>query len=558
MNKTLIIIISLFCFCVQGFFNAAWAIGANQWEVLDGATFDIKKVQIGNLYYDLSTERKLARVVAGNVGEEDAGLLRIPDKAEYDGASYTVVSIGDVAFRNCTEIAEIVLSDSIREIRYSAFWGCVNLTKIKMPQKILNICNAAFEGCEKLRFVLVPDLAQWCQTFFGYGVGRYVVNDTANPLRYGKLCDAEGHEISELVIPDGVGYITDWAFYGCSNITSVTMPESVTAIGKAAFSGCANLVSVKMPSSVTSVGELLFENCKKLTTVSFPQNIKTIPRNFCKRCTSLSELVIPEGVERIDECAFEESSIEEVSIPRSLKSVGESVFLGCRNIKRVYIPDLETWCSIDFAQGGVPTYPGASFFADGTEVENLLIPDGVTRITPTLFAGYNLHSVDLNDVDTIGNFAFTLCNVETVFFPQEVSLIEKSAFVECEKLSTLYLHDVKKIESGVFSMCPNLKDLYFDTTTLPELEDVYHLFSNSPINAATLHVPEAMIETFSKTAPWSGFGHIVALTPDDMPDGVEQVSAAEPLGPLYDLQGRRLAKQPERGMYIENGRVKMR
>lgn len=101
-----------------------------------------------------------------------------------------------------------------------------------------------------------------------------------------------------------------------------------------------------------------------------------------------------------------------------------------------------------------------------------------------------------------------------------------------------------------------MNDFYYEAVNMPSMQT--DIFRNTPTNTATLHVPEAMIESFRQTAPWSGFGQIVALKPDDMPDGVGRVSATEPLGPLYDLQGRRLTKQPERGMYIENGRVKTR
>ena len=66
--------------------------------------------------------------------------------------------------------------------------------------------------------------------------------------------------VKKVVIKDGVTSIGDYAFWNCSNLTSITIPDSVTSIGKSAFESCSQLASIEIPSSVTSIGERAFKS----------------------------------------------------------------------------------------------------------------------------------------------------------------------------------------------------------------------------------------------------------------------------------------------------------
>ena len=88
-----------------------------------------------------------------------------------------------------------------------------------------------------------------------------------------------------LVIPETVTYsdisysvtsIGNYAFYGCSGLTSVTIPNSVTFIGDGAFQQCSGLTSVTIPNSVTSIGYSAFQDCSGLTSVTIPNSVTSI------------------------------------------------------------------------------------------------------------------------------------------------------------------------------------------------------------------------------------------------------------------------------------------
>ena len=79
---------------------------------------------------------------------------------------------------------------------------------------------------------------------------------------------------TEVVIPSvheglPVMSIGQYAFRGCSGLTSVTIPDSVTSIGDSAFSGCSSLTTVTIPDSVTSIGFGAFSDCSGLKYVKF-------------------------------------------------------------------------------------------------------------------------------------------------------------------------------------------------------------------------------------------------------------------------------------------------
>lgn len=214
------------------------------------------------------------------------------------------------AFGHYNSITSITFGEGIERIPNVFCKSMDSLKIVTLPASLKEIGADAFLTCDEIERVnYMGDIASWCNIDFKINWNGY---DT-NPLNRGCHLYIGGKEVTDLVIPEGVKEIKDYAFESGEYITSVTLPQSLTHIGRSAFEDC-GMTSVVLPQSLTHIGSRAFKDC------------------------GMTSIVIPENVCTIEGYAF--GDLQSVTLGRGVKSIGKDAFGDPKNNKklRIYVP----------------------------------------------------------------------------------------------------------------------------------------------------------------------------------------------------------------------------
>ena len=195
----------------------------------------------------------------------------------------TLTTIGIEAFKECTGLQHLVLPPAVTRIGNRAFEGCHGMTGVGFTMPVATIGTDAFNGCTSLTRVEVPDLGTWLRNGF--------VSANSNPLKFAGHLYVDGVEMTDIVIPDDLDKVGDYAFYNFTAMTTVTMGKRLTSIGTAAFALCKGLKDVVIGDGVTSIGEKAFSTSSALESLTIGKSVTTIGDRAFFACTALNQVL---------------------------------------------------------------------------------------------------------------------------------------------------------------------------------------------------------------------------------------------------------------------------
>ncbi len=340
--------------------------------------------------------------VAG-IGTFNGSELKIP-ASNYDAKPVT--AIRSRAFENCINIESVRIPKSIETIGLTAFSYCNNLKEVSFAHnsQLTSLGDNAFAHCTRLGEFIIPESVIYI------GIGAFLGCNRLN----------------NVLIPEGVETIDEWAFSFCYNLTNITIPKSVVSINDSAFLYCYKLVEIYNRSSLNIIAGA-YDNgrvgtyAKNVYSKENETKLSIDDNGFVLYCDGSEKILIsyngsnnniflPDDITEIYQGAFYGyNEIESVTIPSSVKMIGNHAFGNCSTLTTV------NWNAINCTLTASYNYP-------------ILFDECIA-----------LSTINIGDeVISIPDYAFYECSaLECIIFPNSVKHIGKGALLSCTRLESL-------------------------------------------------------------------------------------------------------------------------
>lgn len=314
-----------------------------------------------------------------------------------------------------------------------------------------------------------------------------------------KLPQVVDKTVTEITASDlsGVESISDYAFYKCASLESVEIPDSVKAIGAYAFNECSKLANAPIPNGMESIGNYAFFECSSLPSIEIPDSVTSLGQYAFGGCAAAVSLVIGNGMTALPAFAFIGCyGVKSITLPDGLVSIGEEALNGISprgngiaipatvtsigryafrsaQIGNLYLTDLAAWCNLTLRDASSHPHNayGGNYYINGELVNDLVIPDGVTKISNYGF--------------------FKSTTLKSIKFPSSVTSIGTRAFFACGENNG---------KAPIFD--------FRESTAVPTLSntDAFPTYTN---NAKKIVVPDALYDTWIAATNWASISSYI-------------------------------------------------
>jgi len=394
-----------------------------------------------------------------------------------------VKAIGSFAFYDNNKAWKVIIPSSVTTIEYSAFEGS-SVVAVVVGENVTTIQSNAFSG-EKLIEIhnksncsITSDMYRNTplNIYSSSGTSKVFESDGFIFYESGNTCYLVGYcgEKTALTLPPNCNSkqysIYQWAFYADQDITSITISSGVKSIGEDAFRSCNNLETVIFEEGITKIEDYAFVYC---------------------------------------------SGIKEIILPESLTTIGVGVFQGCSSMKTLYFGKNVSTIGKWLIWGGTDSLDTLLVHQDNLTFyskQNCVIVEE----TGTIILGCKNSVIPtLARVQTIGEFAFVGCTIESITIPSNITLIDYAAFQSCEQLKEItFSEGLTTIGNYAFHGCKSLVSVDLpDTLTW--------------IGLSFDHCSSLTSITFGANQTWTGaFSYCDSLEEVTIPATIQSISSS--------------------------------
>ena len=407
----------------------------------------------------------------------------------------TVEIIGQYAFNAC-DFSKLVLNDGVKELGKYTFAANTMLTSANIPGSVKTVPMRCFSGCNISNLNISEGVKKICSyAFCSAELKELTVPESLEEIENKAFFNSEIETLNynsvNCVFVNASGTVDESPFY--ENVSVVNIGDKVENIPDY-FLTNTKITTLTVPSNVKNIGKYAFALCKKLTEVNLPDTLQVLGNYSFMSCTGLTEFTIPKGLTSFSAYVLNKcSNIETINYNAVNCDVG--TLSGTDMIRKSPFSS-NTLVSLKYFNIGEGVVDIPDYLCSGLEyIEQITLPSTVKDIGEASFYDCSFESINLPpNLESIGEYAFGLCsNLKSIDFPESMRIINSNAFVRCGKLETVNMkHGIVYLGHNAFNGCASLKTITLSDslTTIPlktftscrALEEIY--IPDSVVNIA--------------------------------------------------------------------------